>query len=222
MVVSCDQILTNQPAGGNLRLPAGSGFGCAAAIDPRGYFLTASHCLTRKEAYLIVYSSNMVRAVRARVVWQGKTKHEQPDVGILHIPLELTHTFAWAPDIATDEPVMAVGLAWTNRPDRELRGFALLAGRVLGHRESKRDIAYSCIENDIPLQSGDSGGPLVDLEGRLLGVNVRATPPLVHKVLSDRFFPTVAHRPNQAFLRQLIEEDVSSHFKWPDQYKGAR
>jgi serine protease Do len=222
MLISCDQVLTNSPKGADLQISAESGFGCAAAIDPRGYFLTAGHCLANKETYLLVYSSNKVRAVRARVVWRGKTRLNQPDLGILRVPFELKSTFAWAPEVNTDEPVIAVGLAWTIQPNRELRGLAFLAGRILGHQESKQELGTSSVEHDIPLQSGDSGGPLVDLNGRLLGVNIRATPPLIRKVLSDRLVPTVAQRADWAYLSQFIEKDFASHSMPPDQCTATR
>jgi hypothetical protein len=211
LLVSCDQLPANPPVRENLKIPSGSAFGCAAAVDTRGYFLTAAHCLKSKETYLMLFDSNALWVLRARVIWQTAHRSGQPDLAVLHIPRHLNHAFALGDEVRNGEPVLAVGLAWTNAPEKRLRGFALMAGKVLDQTHVNGVAGFRSLATDVPLQSGDSGGPLVNKEGRLIGINVRGTPPLIHKVMPAGVFPMVAHLPSEVEMRRLIEEDFTSH-----------
>lgn len=158
----------------------------------------------------MLFNSNGLRVLRARVVWQTAQRSGQPDLAVLHIPRHLDHTFAWGDEVRNGEPVLAVGLAWTNAPGKRLRGFALMAGKVLDQKQVDGVAGFRILATDVPLQSGDSGGPLVNEDGRLIGINVRGTPPLIHKVMPAGVLPMVAHLPSENEIRQLIEEDFAS------------
>lgn len=103
---------------------------------------------------------------------------------------------------------MAVGLAWSKT---NLQGFAFLAGKILDFEELNAKEGSLTVANDLPLQSGDSGGPLIDAEGRLIGINVQGTPPVVHRILPKQFLPMIAESPNRDWLRETIELDVAQH-----------
>jgi S1-C subfamily serine protease len=206
LLFASDQHPVQEHIDGITKIPAGSSFGCAVAIDRRGYFLTASHCLAHETSYLLFYSEGSAHAMRARIVWHGDRRKGQPDLAILHVPLALSHTFDWADEIRKNEPAIAVGLSWTNE---DLQGFALLGGKILDYEEIKSPESDMKVANDLPLQSGDSGGPLVDTEGRLIGINVQGTPPIVHVILPKSVFPMITERPNREWVRKTIEEDVA-------------
>ncbi len=219
LLVSSEHDVATKWRAGDWHVPVGSGMGCATAVDSRGYYLTAGHCVGPKFIYLIIYDSYSRNgwALRARVVWQGESKKGQPDLAILHVQRTLDHTFDWADGVPKDGTVMAVGLAWTNRPSRNLRGLELMGGRILDDRKLKGKEGDSNVATDVPLQPGDSGGPLLDSEAHLIGINVAGTPPAVHVLLPKRFFPMLATRPNRKWLQETIEADVASH---PDETAG--
>jgi S1-C subfamily serine protease len=180
-------------------------------IDTRGYFLTASHCLEYKYVFLMFRDSSKMLGLPARVVWQGSRKAGQPDLAILHVERALKDTFEWADEIHIDQPAMAVGIAWTNKPYRIPQGFELMAGRILETNKLEMVQGDFSVANDLPLQPGDSGGPLVNDEGRLIGINVEGTPPQVHWVFPKRMFPAMAQHPNQNWLRGVIEADAEQY-----------
>jgi S1-C subfamily serine protease len=209
-LVATDQFPTNAWLAGDRHIPTNSSLGCAAAIDRRGYFLTAAHCLCRKAVYLILYESNTneysIWVMRARVVWQGDYHAGQPDLAILRVRRMLDRTFDWADEVSKDEPVMAVGMSWTNA---NLRGFELMGGKVLDCGKVKGKEGYLELANDVPLQPGDSGGPLVDSAGRLVGINVEGIPPIMRWLLPGMLASNVTERPDRNWLTDLIEADVA-------------
>ncbi len=105
---------------------------------------------------------------------------------------------------------MAVGLSWTNGTLGQLRGFGFIAGRILGYTEDTGETGVCKVSSDVPFQSGDSGGPLVDLEGHLVGINVRGTPPFVHWMLPQSTFPMISARPDRKWLADMIEKDLAA------------
>jgi S1-C subfamily serine protease len=210
LITSERDLFSNLQAGAT-NFTGNGGFGCAAAVDPRGYFLTAAHCLDREFVYLFVYGSTNAWIAQPRIVWKGNRHQGQPDLALLHVEAKLIHTFDCADDMHKDDAVMAVGLSLTNKPRFGIRGFQFLGGRILdSHRQETEQSDFN-VATDVPLQSGDSGGPLVDLDGRLIGINVKGTPPSVHYVLPKTMFPMRAEHPNHKWLRETIEEDVAKH-----------
>jgi S1-C subfamily serine protease len=183
---------------------------CAAAIDRRGYFLTAEHCVDEGVTYLIRAEPGApARARRARVVWQGNRKAGGPDLAIIHIPETLGYVFGWADDVAENEPVMAVGL--DRRTPTVLKGPAWLGGKILeiGHPEG--DAGNPTVLHDVPLQRGDSGGPLLDEEARLIGINVEGRAGRFRSLLPNaRALEGLAERPDRKWVDELIEKDAAN------------
>jgi S1-C subfamily serine protease len=212
-LISSDQNLTNKSGAQFMQIPGDSNYGCAAMIDRRGYFLTAAHCLRHPYVYLVFHESQTNRTFLARVVWQGDSKKGQPDLAILHVQRRLDYAFAWAAGFHQADPVIAVGLSYTNKPSQHLLVFKLdlMGGRILDFKKLKNETGDFSVATDVPLQSGDSGGPLVDTEGRLIGINVQGTPPLIHRILPKQMFPMLAECPNQQWLWETVEEDVAKH-----------
>jgi hypothetical protein len=64
------------------------------------------------------------------------------------------------------------------------------------------------IRHNAPLREGDSGGPLADVDGRLIGINVKAGRIFSPLHLLGRKVG-VAERPDLAWLRQLIERHAA-------------
>ena len=198
---------------GDWHMPVKGNLGCAAAVDSRGYYLTARHCLVHTFTYLVCYDyySTNGWVGPARVVWRGDPKKGEPDLAILHVERKLDRTFELVDAVLQNEAALAVGLAWTNQPSRSLLGLELLAGKTVEDRKRSGPEADSDVATDVPVQPGDSGGPLLDAEGRLIGINIKGTPPAVHVLLPKRFFPMIATRPNRKWLQETIEADAASH-----------
>ncbi len=206
LLVSDDRLPLPDWQNGDLCLPSEINLGCAAAIDRRGYFLTAAHCLKQKTVYLFLFGPGIpTRALRARVVWQGKGRNGGPDLAVLHVGEALDHVFAWADEPHKGAPVMAVGLALR---DENLQGFEWMGGKIFDCR--RRTEGNLRATHDVPLQSGDSGGPLLDSEARLIGINIEATPPLVHLLLPKSIFPAVSECPDAEQVADIIEKDVAA------------
>jgi putative serine protease PepD len=182
---------------------------CAAAIDRRGYFLTAEHCVDDGAVYLIRAEPGVqARARQARVVWQGNRKAGGPDLAILHIPETLGYVFEWADDIAENDPVMAVGL---NRTPKVLKGPAWLGGKILELGRSEGEGGGPTVLHDVPLQRGDSGGPLLNEKARLIGINVEGRVGLFRSLLPNaRASEGVAERPDRKWVEELIEKDAAN------------
>lgn len=182
---------------------------CAAAIDRRGYFLTAEHCVDDGAVYLIRAEPGAPpRARRARVVWQGNRKEGGPDLAILHIPETLGYVFEWADDVAENDPVMAVGL---DRTPKVIKGPAWLGGKILKLGRSEGDEGNPTVLHDVPLQRGDSGGPLLNEKARLIGINVEGRLGLFRSLLPNaRASEGVAERPDRKWVEELIEKDAAN------------
>lgn len=191
------------------------GSGCAAAIDHRGYFLTAAHCLTTNRVYLILFDSqtNTSDVLRPTVVWRGDTSKGGPDLALLHVDTTLDHVFDWSNgDFDPGDPVMAVGLA-RGAKWGDFYGLAFLGGKVLGCRKLSGDGGESSVAVDVPIQPGDSGGPLLDPRGRLIGVTTTGFHPVVQLFLTESLFPNRVQRPDRKWLSDLIEHDAAIRAK---------
>ena len=183
-------------------------FGCAAAIDGRGYFLTAAHCVDGEEpTYLIRAEPGMpARARRARVVWRGNHRAGGPDLAILHIPETLGHVFDWAGDVVDNDRVMAVGL---DRAGDLIKGPAWLGGKILESRWPEGKDDDPTLLHDLPLQHGDSGGPLLNEQARLIGINIEGRVGYLRMLLPNaRASAGVAERPDRTRIMEIIEKDA--------------
>jgi Trypsin-like peptidase domain len=196
--------------------------GIAAAIDRRGYFLTAAHCVESGPVWLLFPCSGTSQPFRARIVWRGDDSKGEPDLAILHasVPLQneflllhasvpLQHEFAWATDFAPGTSGVAVGVS-ADKP--HVLSMQCMAGRIVALRDesSPAGTRYSLVSHDVPLRHGDSGGPLADMNGRLLGINVAGYLGIKWKKLSVEPLCWYAHRPDPAWLRRMIDRDVRS------------
>ncbi len=184
----------------------GLGFGTATAIDPRGYLLTASHCVGRGPVYL-VFSSNRAhpRIERARVVWRGDFAKSEPDLALLRIVHRLDATLEWAAEFKPGDPVFAAGLNYDQTFHFDSGCVAGAVTRIAHHAETA--FPHDHVFHQAPLHSGDRGGPLTTAAGRLIGINTGAGSLQVWP-LSWRV--SRAERPDLTWLRRLIEADYAT------------
>jgi S1-C subfamily serine protease len=176
--------------------------GVATAIDRRGYFLTAAHCLRKGPFKLIVPYHGEFGGVTARVVWRGNVSKGQPDLALLDAGLPLEHVFEWSPDFTNGEDVVALGLNVIAPHHTQTQ---CLAGKITGLTDSPATAApqYQSIAVDMPLLREDNGGPLIATDGQLIGIDIN----------SAKSGPTgmsgTAQRPDLAWLKQLIDQDAA-------------
>lgn len=188
-------------------------YGTAAAIDQRGYFLTAAHCVEKGQRWLVFLRDGQAHAERARVVWRGNEKKGDPDLAILCVAQPIGLIFQWATEWTNGSPVVGVGLNITG-PPRNLHAEPLcLAGKILKAEDavSKTSLDYTVVFHSSPLRPGDSGGPLLLPDGRLLGINVSAKADFKWSQLAYEFEHSHAHRPDLGWLRKVIDADAASH-----------
>jgi hypothetical protein len=75
-----------------------SRFSTAAAIDTRGYFLTASHAFEKKAPFIAYYRKNRIQIIPSRVVWRGNFAKGEPDLAVLCVP-DSSNQFSSGPPI---------------------------------------------------------------------------------------------------------------------------
>jgi len=188
------------------------GYGNATAIDARGYFLTAAHCVGRSPVY-VIWREGKPGAVRtvllpARVVFRGDPAGKGTDLAVLRVGQALDRAFSWADRYAAGDPVVSAGQN-ADRSGIPNLAAVLLGGSLIGstpHPEANPP--RTTLFHTTPIHPGDSGGPLVAPDGRLLAINVAYAegyeflPPfhIVH---------ATAHRPDLSWLRQVIDQDWS-------------
>ena len=187
--------------------------GTAAAIDRRGYFLTAAHCVEKGHFWLAFLQGGKLEVNEARIVWRGEIKEKQPDLALLSVSIPIEQAFEWATDFTNGAPVMDVGFN-LDRKSHVLK-IQCMAGQILKITDEPTSIPsdYTVVYHDSPLRRGDSGGPLVMSDGRLLGINVRETLDFRWNHFSFRPAHGEAHQPNLAWLRNIIEADAASQSK---------
>jgi hypothetical protein len=188
-----------------------SSSGTATAIDQRGYFLTAAHCVDGKTpCWLVFLRDDKMQAERARIVWRGDEKRGEPDLAILCVAHPIGATFPWAAEFTNGSPVVDVGMRRDDFP-RHLEP-QCVAGRILevSNALSAGALDYSVLFHTSPMRLGDSGGPVVLSDGRLLGINVIMKFDFQWSHLALNFAHTQAHRPDLAWLRKVIDADAAS------------
>jgi hypothetical protein len=197
-------------------------YGTAAAIDQRGYFLTAAHCVKRGQFWLAFLRDGKLQMERARVVWRGDVKKREPDLAILCVSRPISQTFEWAAEFTNESPVIDVGLSLDNH-SRVLKT-QCMAGKIVKVSEalSADSSDYEVVSHNSPLRHGDSGGPLVLSDGRLLGINVSETLDFQWGHLSFEPEHGEAHRPNLVWLRKVIDADAAlQSMSWPNKSPTA-
>ncbi len=143
---------------------ASVGVGSAAAIDRRGYLLTAAHVLRGNNSTPLVFSMGAIRRlgqVRAQVVWRSDVSKNQPDVAILYIGIPLTEVFEWAPEPKDGDIVFAVGPYFdeSHKGGLAISNYSYVAGRLLNaSHHSVQMPPINWFDHNAPLHGGDSGG----------------------------------------------------------------
>lgn len=180
--------------------------GHAAAIDSRGYFLTAAHCLEHPVNYLVYSDGQSARIAIPRIVAKMWDPAKNIDLAIIHVDAKLRNVFALAtPDeIHAGEPALTAGSGKIFAVSSNLTNWGLvrsvcLAGRVAFLTELGDGIKLVC--SDIPSHPGDSGSPLVSTNGTLMGVHSGVWTDWRGKGRA------VANRPSDSWLSSIIEED---------------
>ena len=176
----------------------------ALAIDSRGYFLTAAHCLDHPHVYLIYSDGQTAHIAVPRVVANVNDTAGRVDFAILHVDATLPYVFEWSDSskLASGQLAAAVGISspmfisGTQLYFRE----TCLAGHVTSTVASKAGAIE--ITHDLPLRRGDSGGPLTTGDGRLFGVNTGATITCTGASIS------LTVRPSPEWVAHVIAEDL--------------
>lgn len=145
-------------------------YGTTAAIDARGYFLTAAHVVRRGPVMLVLNDGKGVRAYPARLVWFGFDAPGHPDLALIHIDAPLSAAFSWSTDNRAGEAVFSSGVNYGDK-DRPDFSFNVLAGTLEAVPAATTPEVPAKFVSRIPLHRGDSGGPLIDTRGGLIGVN---------------------------------------------------
>jgi hypothetical protein len=191
------------------------GIGSAAAIDRRGYFLTAAHCVQKGPFLLLFFDKGQPQARPARVVWRGDDSKKQPDLALLQVPFPLQDVFEWTPTFTNGERIVAAGVNLL--PDNVINR-QYMAGKILRLDTGSETVVphYICISHDAPLHAGDSGGPLVSTDGRLVGINSDGViGRLWWASFSVGTVYSEAERPDLEWLRQLIQQDAAAQSGTP-------
>jgi hypothetical protein len=191
--------------------------GTAAAIDRRGYFLTAAHCLEKGQFWVAFLRAGKIQVERARIVWRGDVAKKEPDLAVLSIATPIDQVFDWATEFTNGTPIMDVGLSY-NDHSRVVKT-QCMAGKILNVSDGSGTSSphFTVISHDSLLRHGDSGGPLVLSDGRLLGINVSETLDFQLSHLSFEPEHSEAHRPNLEWLREVVGQDAAlQSLSWPN------
>ena len=184
------------------------GSGCAAAVDNRGYFLTAAHCVAGKEFRMMgrEFKTNgvILRIMSPRVVWQGDRRKGEPDLAILRIKRPIDCAFALTDEVEKNAPVKAVGML--RKDSTVFMAMEFLGGTITGSQRRTGSVGGAIVTTDVPLQPGDSGGPLVDTKGRLVGIDTELFYPPRHWLLPGGYLSHSEH-PDWKWVKDIIEKD---------------
>jgi S1-C subfamily serine protease len=175
--------------------------GSAAAIDRRGYFLAAAHCVKGNTTYLLRGSAPRGGWERASVVAKGNISKNGPDFALLYVPTGADQVFDWAPSYKVEDSVISVG----PNPNEEKVEIVCFAGKIANVRQGADNDPYQAvITHTGPSRHGDSGGPLLGLDGRLIAINI-ASVKESKKTKIDGEARTIAVRPQVASLQSMID-----------------
>lgn len=171
--------------------------GAAVAIDERGYWLTAAHCVETGPSLLLVRRDGGVDARPVRVVWSERDDEHGLDLALLHAPGPVEAVARFGATLPASGAVLCAGSG--------LGSGAFAAGRITGVSGSVDGRGPTWIEHDAPLAPGDSGGPAILSDGTLVGVDVETAA----RPFGGGEPSSTALRPDLEVLRRVIEEDVA-------------
>lgn len=189
----------------NSKTSAGIDLATATAVDSRGYFLTAAHCIEHGAPFLVFFTGGRVQMKPSRIVWQGQRSRGEPDLALLHVPVSMDRYFEWASRFENKEEVLAAGIGLDNPHNLKMQ---CEAGKLLRFSEKAAPVpSITRLFHDVPLRFGDSGGPLTNTSGRLLGINVTIEGD--YHLLKFAYVgrSSTAIRPDLDWLKRMIEQD---------------
>ena len=177
----------------------------AVAVDPRGYFVTAAHCLEATQFHLFYFDGFHTRVATPRVVAVEADKVHD-DFALIHVAGTTRCVFQWAEPGLPGEADVAVAVG--GGPDDPNSKSTLipppqcLAGRIVSLEPSGR-IALRILHN-LPLRPGDSGGPLATTNGKLIGINTGVRVSWLGEAVA------MAIRPDPRWVRYRIDQDAAA------------
>ncbi|OIQ98048.1 hypothetical protein GALL_199690 [mine drainage metagenome] len=147
--------------------PLRSSFGLAFAVDPKGYLITASHCLIEgSHTYLLGKIDGRGAVFEPRVVAKLERTEPGTECALLAIP---RHLDDWLkPGALPEAGGTVVAVSWLVSP----AGANFERGSVVHVVRYGGEPELSTIETTLPLWHGDSGAPLLKPDGSVVGVVV--------------------------------------------------
>jgi S1-C subfamily serine protease len=198
--------LSEGPHQDGVRVVGKGSVGIATAIDPRGYFLTATHVLNREPVYAIVVEEERTTLKTPRIVWRGTTARGEPDLTILFIS---THApaFTWAREIQIDDGVFSAGPTEPKAMDFRL---AVIAGKIRSISERAGNPMSVRLEHTVPIRPGDSGGPILNTDGKLIAISTAGRGKFNLFKFDLTFWGGAALRPDLDWLQAKIDADAAT------------
>lgn len=187
-------------------------FGTAIPIDPRGYFLTAGHCLDGQETYAMYTDTDHEIVIqKVRPVWVRISSLPEIDLALFHVEGEPFGTFNWAESFEIGETVFSEGTT-VKVNEEEDPPFQTSIDSFAGEVKKARDISFQkstfqLIWHRSPVRRGNSGGPLVNKEGQLIAVNYASSNPIQRATGAEMTPMGYAMRPDRDWIQDLIEKD---------------
>jgi S1-C subfamily serine protease len=184
------------------------GLGAAAAVDRRGYFLTAAHCVDEPPVYVMHGTGTQKNAIeRARVIWRGDTKKGEADLALLRVPSPLPHAFEWAETVSKGGTALAAGPDYDPKNPVDF-SWGTTAGKIVSLGPKPSYPKSQLVWHKLPVHQGDSGGPLTNAAGELVAINTAVGS---WDLWPIHLFIARAERPDVAWLKKLIEDDFAAH-----------
>ncbi|MEM1442991.1 MAG: trypsin-like peptidase domain-containing protein [Verrucomicrobiota bacterium] len=186
--------------------------GTAFAIDPRGYFLTAGHCVKGRETYACFVNKEKRLVIRrVRPVWVKIASITAIDLALFHVEGTPLETFEWADSFAIGEPVFSAGSSFAVKRGME-PPFQFTIDAFAGEMkkisyQSFERTQFQILQHKSPVRRGNSGGPIVTEKGGLIGVNYAAATSIQRTAGAEVTPMSYALRPDPQWIRNLIEKD---------------